>query len=150
MHSETLPLLKSAEFLLNECRLVLPGIQALFGFQLIAVFSADFFQLLTPIEQKLHLVALILTTISIAFTMAPAAIHTHTQSEKITQEFIQLTSKLLLWGMWPLMLGLCMDVYLIAQTIIREPFSLIITGLIAILFISLWFVLPRLHNKHTI
>ena len=34
--------------LLEECRMVLPGIQALFGFQLIAVFNAAFWE-------KLHM-----------------------------------------------------------------------------------------------
>jgi hypothetical protein len=39
---EHLPLSKAAQLLLEECRMVLPGIQALFGFQLIAVFNARF------------------------------------------------------------------------------------------------------------
>lgn len=34
---EKLPLSQAAQHLLEECRMVLPGIQALFGFQLIAV-----------------------------------------------------------------------------------------------------------------
>ena len=37
---EELPLSKAAEYLLEECRMVLPGIQALFGFQLVAVFNS--------------------------------------------------------------------------------------------------------------
>ncbi|MDQ2943358.1 MAG: hypothetical protein M3R21_06785 [Candidatus Dormibacteraeota bacterium] len=41
--------------LLNEGRMVLPGIQALFGFQLIAVFNQTFSQRLSPAEQYLHL-----------------------------------------------------------------------------------------------
>lgn len=36
---EELPLSQAAQHLLEECRMVLPGIQALFGFQLIAVFN---------------------------------------------------------------------------------------------------------------
>lgn len=39
---ETLPLPTAAEYLLDECRMVLPGIQALFGFQLISFFSPGF------------------------------------------------------------------------------------------------------------
>ena len=34
-----------ASHLLEECRMVLPGIQALFGFQLMAVFNAKFWDL---------------------------------------------------------------------------------------------------------
>jgi len=39
---EDLPLSKAAQLLLEECRMVLPGIQALFGFQLIVVFNSRF------------------------------------------------------------------------------------------------------------
>jgi hypothetical protein len=37
--AEELTLTDAAGRLLDECRMVLPGIQALFGFQLIAVFN---------------------------------------------------------------------------------------------------------------
>jgi hypothetical protein len=42
---------KSLTHLLEECRMVLPGIQALFGFQLVAVFNTPFKQLLDDREQ---------------------------------------------------------------------------------------------------
>ena len=95
---EIVSLVKSADFLLNECRMVLPGIQALFGFQLIAVFNSSFKFLLTQFEQNLHLFGLTLTAISIAFVMTPAALHRQTGSAKVTEEFLQLASRLLLWG----------------------------------------------------
>lgn len=39
---EPLPLAQAAKLLLEECRMVLPGIQALFGFQLMGVLQARF------------------------------------------------------------------------------------------------------------
>jgi len=39
---EELPLSKAVSLMLDECRMVLPGLQALFGFQLIAVFNSGF------------------------------------------------------------------------------------------------------------
>ena len=39
---DPLPLATAVQYLLEECRIVLPGIQVLFGFQLIAVFSDRF------------------------------------------------------------------------------------------------------------
>ena len=56
---EQLSLDSVARLLLEECRMVLPGIQALFGFQLIAVFNEGFSDKLTPGEQELHLAAII-------------------------------------------------------------------------------------------
>jgi hypothetical protein len=48
---ERLPLEKAALLLLEECRMVLPGIQALFGFQLIAVLNPLFVQRLDAMQQ---------------------------------------------------------------------------------------------------
>jgi Family of unknown function (DUF6328) len=59
---------------IGEARMVLPGIQAFFGFQLIAVFN-NRFQDLTHTEQVLHLIALLLLAVSIALIMTPAAYH---------------------------------------------------------------------------
>jgi hypothetical protein len=53
--------------------MVLPGIQALFGFQLIAVFN-DRFQQLEGLYQLIHFIALVLVALSVAIIMTPAAI----------------------------------------------------------------------------
>src|SRR3977135_1884752 len=63
---EDLSLSEAAEHLLEECRMVLPGIQALFGFQLIVVFNPAFGQRLTTGEQRLHLLAIALLAVAIA------------------------------------------------------------------------------------
>ena len=50
---EQLTLSQAMQHLLEECRMVLPGIQALFGFQLIAVLSPGFDVKLTAVEELL-------------------------------------------------------------------------------------------------
>ena len=52
---EQVKLSEAASHLLNECRMVLPGIQAIFGFQLIAVFNERFSKDLESIDQRVHL-----------------------------------------------------------------------------------------------
>ena len=54
--------------------MVLPGIQALFGFQMIAVFNQRYVEL-PPIGNTLHLASLILIALAIALIMAPASCH---------------------------------------------------------------------------
>jgi putative transcriptional regulator len=75
---EEVSLNTAATHILEECRMVLPGIQALFGFQLIAVFSQGFSEKLSEAQQQLHLAAIVLVVIAIALVMAPAAIHRQT------------------------------------------------------------------------
>jgi len=59
---------------LEEARMVLPGIQALFGFQTVAVFNQRFVEL-PAVVQNAHLVALLTVVAAIALVMMPAAWH---------------------------------------------------------------------------
>jgi hypothetical protein len=50
---ETLPLPEAVAHLLEECRMVLPGLQALLGFHFIAIFNVGFGEKLTSTKQRL-------------------------------------------------------------------------------------------------
>ena len=56
--------------ILEEARMVLPGVQALLGFQLVAVFNARFEDLPSEL-QIVHLVALIAVAVSMSLVMSP-------------------------------------------------------------------------------
>jgi hypothetical protein len=90
--------------------MVLPGIQALFGFQLIAVFNERFKEL-TEDEQLIHFSATILVTIAIALIMTPAAYHRLAEQTTISKFFVWLASWLIAAAMVPLMLGLTLEVH---------------------------------------
>jgi hypothetical protein len=49
--TENIALKDSVQFTLDEARMVIPGIQALFGFQLIAVFNERFDTALVPFSR---------------------------------------------------------------------------------------------------
>ena len=141
---EELPLSKAAEYLIEECRMILPGIQALFGFQLIAVFNSTFDEKLTSFEQKLHLLAIVLVGVAIVIIMTPAAYHRQTGPEDITQQFIKLATRLMLFSMVPLIVSICIELYLISHLILHNTFiSLGITVGLLIVFLLLWFGLPH-------
>src|SRR5688500_5494761 len=106
--AQSLDLAHAARQLLDECRMVLPGIQALFGFQMIAVFS-DGFGRLSHTDQMRHLGAIVLIVVSIALVMAPAALHRHAELRRVTRSFIDLGSRLLLMAMLTLAVGVCVD-----------------------------------------
>ena len=142
---EMLPLSEAVTHLLEECRMVLPGIQALFGFQLIAVFNQTFGEKLTPTEQRFHLAAIGLVALAVALVMAPAAFHRQTSPQAATQNFITIATRLLLLSMFPLMLGISLDFYLIARLILNNTLiSLFLAIVLLIVFATLWFLLPQL------
>jgi Family of unknown function (DUF6328) len=141
---EPVKLDSAASHLLEECRMVLPGVQALFGFQLIAVFNEGFGEKLSGGEQQLHFAALFLVAVSTALLMAPAAIHRQTQQRAVSERFIWISSWLLLLSMFPLAAGLTLDVYLIAQIVFEWPaLSVALALILFAVLMSLWLGLPR-------
>lgn len=140
---ETLPLSKAAQYLLEECRTVLPGIQALFGFQLIAVFNQGFSQKLTVAEQRLHLLAILLLALAIALIMAPAAYHRQSGPQEVTSTFVRLASRLLLASMVPLAISICIDFYLVGHIIYPGAIMFVLAAALFVTIAVLWFVLPR-------
>src|ERR1700694_4539650 len=123
-------------------RMVLPGIQAFFGFQLIALFN-NRFQDLTHIEQVLHLIALLMLALSIALIMTPAAYHRIAERGMISRHFVDLASRFLEFAMFPLMLSITVDLFLLARLVLDNAALSAGLALIAFLmFFGLWYVFP--------
>ena len=124
--------------------MLLPGIQALFGFQLIAVFNSTFAEKLSSLEQQLHLLAIGLVGVAIALILTPAAYHRQMEHVSITRRFIDVSTRLMLWSMASLALSIGLDLYLVSPIILQDILvSLMITLGLWALFILLWIVLPR-------
>ena len=133
-----------ARQVVEEARMVLPGIQALFGFQLIAVFNQRYAEL-SPSEQHMHLGALVLIGVSVALIMTPAAYHRQAEPGQVSRYFIALTSRLLALAMLVLALGICLDIYIVARLILmNSPASAAIAGSLLSVYLGAWFVFPRL------
>ncbi len=77
---------------LDEARMILPGIQALFGFQLIAVFNPVFTSLSEPLKD-LHFAALLLTILAAALLITPAAYDRQRNTACVSCKFIALVTK---------------------------------------------------------
>ncbi len=133
---------KTGREAIEEARMVLPGIQALFGFQLIAVFSERFKEL-TEDDRLIHFSATVLVTIAIALIMTPAAYHRLAEQTTISKFFVWLVSWLIAAAMVPLMVGLTLEVYLLGLLVIGDPkTSVAVSTALFGVFSLLWFVFP--------
>jgi len=129
--------------LLDECRMVLPGIQALFGFQLVAVFNQRFTDI-PKVEQAAHLAATGLVALSAAVLMTPAAYHRTVEPLAASDRFVRISTRLLLIGMFLLATGIAVDFFIITSMISGN--SVLSTLIACTLFASLivlWFVFPN-------
>jgi len=138
------PLDKIAQASIEEARMVLPGIQAIFGFQLMALFNAKFADL-PFVEQHLHYVAILLLSVAIALIMAPAAYHRQAEPGYVSEFFVRLASAMIAVAMLPVMTALCLEVYIAGFLILGDPMvSAAVAGVLFIGFAGLWYAFPLL------
>src|SRR5947207_15682507 len=133
--TEEIELDSAASHILEECRMVLPGIQALFGFQLIAVFNQGFGEKLSHVEQLLELVAIVVTFLAMALVMTPAALHRQAEPNQVSERFVWLASNMVLAGMFPLALAVGLDAYLVASVVAK---SAVFGALVAIALLAVF------------
>jgi len=132
----------------QEARMVFPGVQALFGFQLIAVFNAGFRSELSSRLQVLHLAALLCSAIATLLIIFPAAHHRQAESGQISNYLLQLGNRCLCLGMLALSIALTLDIYLISRMILGRPgLSFSISGFLLLAFLSAWFLLPEMRRR---
>jgi hypothetical protein len=145
---QDLSLNDATSHVLEECRTVVPGMQALFGFQLIAVFSNAFREQLSSIERVVHLAAILLVTIAIVLVMAPAALHRQTEPMAVSRRFIEISSRLLMASMAPLAAGICLDIYIVARVILGTSVGAVIVAVLSLaVFVVFWLVVPRASRR---
>ena len=132
----------------QEARMVLPGIQALFGFQLVATFNSSFKTELSQGLQNMHLAALICVALSVMLVLTPAAYHRQAEAGQISKFFAKIASAFLTLSMVPMMLGIVLDIYVIARLVTGNlVFATLLAGFFLAGFTTLWFVFPRIFKR---
>lgn len=99
---------------LTEARVVLPGTQALLGFQFIAVLEEGFDQL-PPSSRVLYVVALALLAASIVLLMLPAAYHRIAEGGEISERLQSVSSRALVAGMMTLAGAIAADTFIVVR-----------------------------------
>lgn len=124
---------------LTEARVVLPGAQAMLGFQFVTTLMEAFEKL--PLSLRyVHLVSLMLVALSIVLLMTPAAYHRIVERGEETEHFHRFASRMLVAAMLPLALGLTGDFYIVVRKITESATaSLIASVVLLIFFYGLWF-----------
>ena len=138
---------KVAGHLNEEVRMVLPGIQTILGFQLIAVFN-ERFQELRPLDQGLHFCALLCSAFAVMLVLIPAAYHRQVEPYTISKFYCQLGNRVLTYSLFPMAVGTSMDLYVIADMVFDNTFAATSFGLTSfLLFMTAWYLFPQ-RRKH--
>jgi Family of unknown function (DUF6328) len=132
--------------MLTEARVILPGSQALLGFQL-AIVLTQAFEKLPPALKMVHGAALLFISLSIVLLMAPAAYHRIVYKGEDSEEFHRVGSWFVTYSTIPLALGLGADVFVVGTKIVASEVAAAVAGVAVLaLLIAIWHVLPLLRR----
>ena len=141
---ETLPLHEKINQMLTEARVILPGAQALLGFQLAITVTKSFDAL--PAASKLaHAASLAAVAIAIILLMAPAAYHRIVYAGEDAPEFLRTGGRLVTLATLPLALGLSGDTFVvIARIADSAPLGILAASATLLACVALWHLAPAL------
>jgi Family of unknown function (DUF6328) len=136
------PLKNKIEQLLTEARVIIPGAQALLGFQFVVVFVRSFGEL--PSWAKItHAVALAAIALSVVLLMTPAALHRIAYDGENSQSFLRISSALVVAAAFPLAVGIAADICVVGFKITGGARFASLSGCVSLLIlVAFWFLYP--------
>jgi hypothetical protein len=142
------PLKTKIEQLLTEARVIIPGGQALLGFQFIATLTKPFAQLPAGV-QLIHAVGLCAVALAVVLLMTPAALHRIAFHGEDDEDFFRTASRLVIAAALPLALGISADVFVVYYKI-TDSMTVAAGGGIAALgvLLTFWYGYPAWRGRH--
>jgi hypothetical protein len=142
--SSSTPIDTRVEHMLTEARVLLPGVQAMFGFQL-AVLLTQAFAELPPLSKGMHAAALLASALAMILLMAPAAFHRITYEGESTEGFHALGSALILAAAVPLAFGIVCEMYVaVTKALDASAAGAAAAAAAAAILLGLWLAVPLL------
>lgn len=129
------------EQMMTEARVILPGAQAMLGFQL-AIVLTEAFDKLPRVLQLAHAASLGLVAVSVILLMAPPAYHRIVFDGEEAPEMYQVGSILITAATLPLALGIAGDVYVVLSKIAGEAVGVICGAIAAVVLLGMWYAVP--------
>jgi hypothetical protein len=130
--------------LLNELRVVLPGVQVLFAFLLTVPFSARFTQLGSA-DRAVYFAALLLAAGASALLMAPS-VHARLTWRRHDKEWLlSISNPLAIGGAVLLSCGIACAVYLIADVLYASSLAAVTTSVVVLVIVTAWYGIPLAH-----
>jgi hypothetical protein len=132
--------------LLNELRVILPGVQVLFAFLLTVPFTQRFPDL-DDLETGVFFMTLLCTAVATALLIAPSAHHRMLWRGGVREQRLELGNILTIAGLIFLVPAMVGVVFVITDFIFGLTAAVVVTGFLALFFVMLWFVFPLRYRR---
>lgn len=128
--------------LLEETRVILPGVEILFGFLILLPFQ--FSDEIPGFERLLYLGAFLLVSAGLALLVAPTLYHRINFRRMNKEGLLFLANRLVIAASALVALGIALTVYLVVETLVGGAIAGVLAALNAGWFAWFWFGLPLL------
>lgn len=131
--------------LLNELRVVLPGVQVLFAFLLTVPFTNKFSSI-TNDQRQVFFAVFLCTAASTALLIAPSAYHRLRWRQHDKEQMLATANRLSIGGLVFLTFALVGASYLVADLLFHATAAAFVTAAVAGFFAWFWWGLPLLRR----
>jgi hypothetical protein len=133
--------------LLQELRIVIPGVQVLFAFLLTVPFSQGFTKL-DGLQRGVFFATLLCTAAATALLIAPSSHHRVLFRQGVREQRLKLGNLLAILGLAFLVPAMVGVVFVITDLMFGLAWALAVTVVMAASFAGLWFVLPLPYRQN--
>ncbi|HEU5214485.1 MAG TPA: DUF6328 family protein [Gaiellaceae bacterium] len=127
--------------LLNELRIVLPGVTVLFAF-LLAVPFANGWKRVTPFQRDVFVVAFLSTAVSVAFLTAPSSYHRLRFRQGNKEHMVRVGNRLSIAGIAASAVALEAVVLLVMDAVVSLGAAIVSAVSLFVVVATLWYALP--------
>lgn len=131
--------------LLNELRIVLPGVQVLFAFLLILPFQTGF-ERATDSQRIVYFVALLSSAVAGALLIAPSVYHRINFRRKVKEQMLFDANGMLIASTVFVAVGIVCSMYVITDLLFGPTAALVMVAISVAVFGVLWYALP-MHRR---
>jgi positive regulator of sigma E activity len=132
--------------LLQETRVVMPGVQVLFAF-LLAVAFQQRFQKTTPVQRDIFLAVMLCSAGAALCFIAPAVWHRILFDRKDKRHIIDVSNRFLILGVAFLALAMTLAVVLVCDYVFAGSTAAVVGSSVGAAFAWFWFAAPYLRRR---
>jgi hypothetical protein len=137
---------RNLQELLGELRVILPGVQVLFAFLLVAPFSQRFADI-TTFQKYLYLATLLCAAGASVLLIAPSIHHRITFRTQDKDHLIREANMLTIVGCGLLALSMTGAIWLVTGFLFGDGITAVAAGGVALVFAVLWYIVPLMRLR---
>ncbi len=132
--------------ILQELRIAETGVQILFAFLLGMAFQQRFAEI-DGFQRVVYVATLLVSALATGVLIAPVVFHRLVFRRHRKDAVVRVASRLLLAGVTLVMVAVLGGVLLVLDWVTDHGFALMMTAVLAVVLVTLWFVLPFARHR---